>query len=977
MSRFSLLSGVAVIACTAAVGTSACAQSVRDFNVPAGPMQQALTTFATQSDQQIFFTSDLVAGLRSPGVSGRMEPAAALSRLLAGSGLTWTESRPGMFALQRSASANLGDATQIDDVIVTGTLLRSSGDLASPVVQLDRATIDRQPQGTVADILVALPQNYSGTSTPVTQATLADAGTSNDVYATGVNLRGLGAASTLVLVNGRRLAGTGSRAEFADVSALPSAAVERVDVLLDGASALYGSDAVAGVVNIIMRRGFDGHESRVRLSAAQGGAEDFQISHIAGLTWPSGAAYVSYEYQTANALNAADRAYTADGDLRPFGGTDRRSFYSSPGNIVALNPVTSAFEVRFGIRPNTTGRAQGPGDFAPGEANLQSSLRGIDLLPQLERHSLYGRVRQSLGDRLELAADVRYSKRNTENATAAAAGLFNVTRANPFFVSPTGASSHLIAYSFLNDIGPARSFAQSESVGVTAGLRYDVDDDWSVDAYVADATERADFGLRNRVNARFLAEALGNIPDDPNTPYRAAVDGYFNIFGAGEANSQTVLDFIGSGYGAVWNRSRASSANILVQGPVWRLPGGDLALALGAQFRREAFETRGETFLTTAAPRLMSSPDQSRRISAAFAEIRLPVIGPDNMRAGLRRLEVSAAARFENYDDFGSTTNPKVGVSWSPIDQMTVRASWGTSFRAAALTQLFDAFGVAPAFLDRSDGSEALILMLYGGNPDLEPETSETFTAGFEYRPSVGPRMSINYFDTRFENRIAQPVNANFDGALIDQTLRPFVIFIDPARNPADRALIDSYANAPGFSNLFPITAYGAVVDTRWVNTGAVRVNGLDLQVGNDWPLGSGRLTVDGQASWILGYESRTTPLAPVEQVAGLVGYPSKLRGQLGVAWSVGPFRIGAQWKYVDSVRDRRDQKIAAWSTIDAVASWSLRPEEEGGLEMQLGLQNLFDKDPPFYDSSTGIGFDPGQANLLGRVVSLQLIRRW
>ena len=320
MSRSYLLSGAAAVACIVAASSPACAQSVREFRIPPGPMSEALTAFGRQSGHQIFFTSDTVAGLRSPGISGRLETGAALDRLLAGSGLTWTQSRPGVFAVQRASLASIDEAVEIDEVIVTGTLLRSSGDLASPVVVIDREALDRRGAGTVAEVLLSLPQNYAGSATPVVQTMNTDLGASNNVYATGVNLRGLGPASTLVLVNGRRLAGTGSRAEFADVSALPSGAVERVDVLLDGASALYGADAIAGVVNVIMRRSFDGQETRLRVSAAQGGAEDITASHLAGLSWPSGAAYLSYEYQSGNALSAADRPYTADGDLRPFGG---------------------------------------------------------------------------------------------------------------------------------------------------------------------------------------------------------------------------------------------------------------------------------------------------------------------------------------------------------------------------------------------------------------------------------------------------------------------------------------------------------------------------------------------------------------------------------------------------------------------------------------------------------------------------------
>lgn len=981
MNRMNLLTTSALTACVLASSGAACAQEARDFNIPAGSLRDALNSYAAQADQQIFFSRDLVNGLRSQGLRGRYAPAAALESLLRGSGLSWSEARPGVIVLRRGAgmASSVNHAAELEEIVVTGSLIRSSGDLASPVVMLDRDALDQRGFGTVAETLINLPQNYAGSATPVVQAALSDAAASNTVYATGVNLRGLGAGSTLTLVNGRRLAGTGSRAEFADVSALPSAAVERVDVLLDGASALYGADAVAGVVNVIMRRTFDGHESRLRVSAAQGGGEDVQVSHLVGRSWSSGAAYLSYEHQSANGLSSLDRDYTRDGDLRPFGGTDHRAFYSAPGNIVAFDAATSSYVTRFAIRPNASGTAQTPSDFAAGATNLQSTLLGVDLLPSLERHSAYGSLRQSLGDRLELTADLRYSLRTNDIATGAAGGIFSVSSTNPFFVSPTGATSHTIAYSFARELGPARSHARSESMGFTIGARYDLTADWSIEGYVAQASERADYRLANRVNSRYLNEALGNLPDDPATPYRAAVDGYFNLFGDGTANSRAVLDFIGSGSAGGRERSRSSSANMMAQGPVWRLPGGNLMLAMGAQLREEAFDTGGFTFQSAATPFLYSSPRRERSVSAAFAEVRAPLVGPDNARPGIRGLVLSVAGRVEDYDEFGTTTNPKFGVVWTPMEGLGLRTSWGTSFRAGSLPQRFDPTGVSTAFLARENGTTALTLLLTGGNADLKPETSETFTAGLDYRGKGAgrPAFSLNYFETRFSDRIARPVNENLYGALVDPNLRPFVTFVSPGTVAADLALVESFSGLPGFSGLYPANTYGAIVDSRWVNTGAVRVSGLDLSASYEWDTGAGLLAFDTSASLILDYETRPTPTAPVRQVAGLIGYPVKLRARSGVTWSQGPVRLGVHWSHVDDYKDFAGAKIDAWNTLDAQFSWSVGRAPFEGLTLLASVQNLLDEDPPFYDAPLGFGFDAGQASLVGRVVSLQLIQRW
>lgn len=980
MNRMNLLTGSALVACMIAAGQPACAQAARDFDIPAGALRDALNRYATQSDQQIFFTGDLVAGRRSEGLRGRHAPAEALEILLRGSGLTWTATRPGVLVLRRAAPVPAdGPAVELGEVVVTGTLLNVSGELASPVTTLDRDELDRRGFATVAEALTDLPQNYSGSGTPAALLSYADPAGSNSVAATGVNLRGLGADATLVLVNGRRMAGTGSRGEFADVSALPSAAVERVDVLLDGASALYGSDAVAGVVNVIMRRSVEGQESRVRIGAARGGAEDLTVSHLAGRSWPGGSGLLSWEHQTVNALNAGDRAFTADGDLRPFGGSDRRAVYASPGNVLAFDPAAGGYVAAWAIRPGAAGYARGPGDFVAGTANLQSQLAGVDLLPDVERHSVYGRLRQSVGDRLDLSADLRFSRRAYGFDNAAPITIFSVSAANPFYVSPDGAASQLIGYSFLGDLGTSRQEGVSRSLGLTAGADYDLGGGWSLDGYVAFAEERGEKITTGLLNSVFLNEALGNTPDNPLTAYSAARDGYFNPYGAGAANGAAVLDFIGSGYSGSVDRSRSQSLNLLLQGAPVRLPGGDVDVAVGLQARRETFDSRLTSFTGSATPREIVDPRSDRRISAVFAEMRVPLVGEDNARPGLRRLELSLAGRVEEYDDFGRTSNPKIGVIWSPLEGLNVRASWGTSFRAPALTQLYDASQAAPTFVRRADGTSVLALYRYGGNPDLEPETADTWTAGFDYRPDDGLRLSVNLFDTRFTNRISQPLNEGLGRALTDPALAPFVQLINPAASAADLALIRSYIEDPAYAygSLYPATTYGAILDARWVNAAGVHVRGLDLQAGRSLVFGDHVLTLDGSASWLLDYETRLTPAAPRDDVLGLVGYPVRLRSRTGATWSRGDLSAGLHWSHVAGYADLDGARIRAWNTADLQVSWTPSSGALAGWRVLATVQNLTDEDPPFYDSPTGLGYDPGQGDLTGRVASLQLIRRW
>lgn len=980
MNRLSLLSGSALVACIASVSATACAQDAREFNIPSGSLRDGLNLFATQSDQQIMFSGDLVVGLQTSGLRGRHTSSAALNALLRGTGLSWSETRPGVIYLRRQQGAQISDAaTEVEEVVVTGTLLRSSGSQASPVVTLNRADLDRRGFATVAEALTDLPQNYSGSGTPSALLSYADPAGSNSVAATGVNLRGLGPDATLTLVNGRRMGGTGSRGEFADLSALPSAAVERVDVLLDGASALYGSDAVAGVVNVIMRRSFDGQETRVRVGAARGGAEDLTISHLAGRSWSTGTALLSWEYQKTNPLGAGDRPYTRDGDLRPFGGSDRRSMYSWPGNLLSFDATVAGYVSAFAIRPGSAGYARDPGDFAAGQANLQSQLLGVDLLPDTERHSVYGRVRQSIGDRLDLSADLRFSRRHYGFDNAATLTIFQVSAANPFFVSPSGATSHLIGYSFYGDLGTSRQEGVSRSVGVTAGGTYDLGRGWSLDGYLAFAEERGESLTTGLVNSAFLNEALGNTPDNPLTAYSASRDGYFNPFGAGHANGAAVLDFISSGLAGSINRSRSQSANLLLTGEPVHLPGGDVAVAIGLQARRETFDKRLTSFTGSVLPQTLISPSGERNISALFAEVRIPLVGPNNARPGVRRLELSLAGRIEDYDDFGQTSNPKVGLIWSPASDLMLKASWGTSFRAPALPQVYDATQAAPTFVKRADGTSVLSLYRYGGNPDLEPETAETWTAGVDYTPANGLRIGLSYFDTRFANRIAQPVNENLSGALTDPALAPFVQVIDPTHSAADLAIIRAFVDDPayGYGSLFPATSYGAILDARWVNASEVDVRGLDLEL--SYPLLSGdqALILDASASYLLDYETRLTPTAVSNSVLGQIGYPVRLRSRAGATWSHSDLSAGLHWNHVAAYEDTSGKTIDAWNTADLQLTWTPGGAWMRGVRLLASVRNLFDADPPFYDAPAGLGYDPGQADLLGRVASLQLIKRW
>lgn len=248
------LNATALTALLLCAPTVTSAQSVyqgRHYEVPAGPLGEALALFARQSGQQMLYSEALVQGRRSAGLSGTYDAGSALTRLLQDTGLSFRRTRPNVFVVfdpaSRAEVPPTDDAVLLDEIVVTGSYLRGATS-ASPVTVLSREDLDRRGRATVADSLAALPQNFTGSAYEGSAGTGADRSFSNIGYATGLNLRGLGADATLVLVNGRRLAGTGIAGDFSDISTIPGSAVQRVDVLLDGASALYGPDVAEEIL---------------------------------------------------------------------------------------------------------------------------------------------------------------------------------------------------------------------------------------------------------------------------------------------------------------------------------------------------------------------------------------------------------------------------------------------------------------------------------------------------------------------------------------------------------------------------------------------------------------------------------------------------------------------------------------------------------------------------------------------------------
>ena len=1005
-------------ALAALVATAAQAQPSYPINVGADGLEPALLSLASQTKQQIFFPKALVAGLRAPALHGTYTPDEALTQILAGTGLRARRVSAELVIVERPVAARSprtgGDAetdrpfvgeaqlaqadptapmsttgaataapTTVDELRVTGSNIRGAPP-ASPLLMLGRRDLERSGQVTLVDALRALPENFGGGAGEGANTTGADKVGRNGGYGTALNLRGLGNNATLVLVNGRRLAGSGAFGDFVDVSTIPTGAVERVEVLLDGASAVYGSDAVGGVVNIIMRKNFEGAETRVLGGIGTSGEPgQAQVSQLFGKRWTGGGLVFAYEFDRRDNLAGDDRSFADNADLRPLGGTDRRTNNAYPGNILLSDPVTRALVPRYAIPTGQNGVGLRPSDFLPGVVNRTNQRQGVDILPKQTLNAVYLALDQDVGDRLQLSADARYSARRFKNHSAPGVSTLTVNQANPFYVSPIGAPSEIIAYSFADELPNPTVSGVVETVATSFGGSLRLTGDWRAEAYGAFAQEIDEVRGGGIVNSLSLNEALGTIADRADTSFSTARFGYFNPFtGIPGSNSPAVLAYIGNGFTINRSRSQVSSVSLQADGSIWSLPAGAVKLAVGGQARRETLVRNGANMFFTAAPSAQAPTDVARDVTAAFAELRVPLFGPDNARPGLERLDLTLAGRVEHYQSFGTTTNPKVGVLWGPTKDLQLRASYGRSFRAPALREAFDPSAYTPAQFLQS-GARLQALLLEGGNGDLKPETATSWTAGFDYRPTRWPglTLSASVYDVRFHNRIDRPVENNLANALVDPTLSSFVTRISPATNSVDRALLDKFLSSPFLSvgsGAFPPEAYVAIVDDRYVNTATLRVKGLDATVGYEFDLGDDHVALGANGAYVFSYEQQVTPTSRAVDLVNVVNFPVRFRGRATADWTRGRLTLGGAVNYVSAYHDALGTRIDDQPTFDLQAR--LAPADSGrmkGLSVLLNVRNVFDRDPPFYDNPVGIGYDSANGDPIGRFVSLQLTRVW
>ncbi|NJO12861.1 MAG: TonB-dependent receptor plug domain-containing protein, partial [Gammaproteobacteria bacterium] len=438
----------------------------------------------------------------------------------------------------------------LGEIVVTGSHIRGAQPVGNQLLTFDREALQATGIPSVAQVLHTLPQNFGGGPSEDTRVGLE--ASQNTARSTTVNLRGLGATATLVLINGRRVAPAGTQGAFVDLSSIPLSAVERIDVLPDGASAIYGSDAVGGVVNVVLRRDFEGAETSARYGGAtEGDARTVVLGQTLGGEWSSGHALLNYEHYRRDAVPASARTQSASSDLRALGGANFGNTFNNPGTIFIGAQ-------RYAIPAGQDGTNLTPADFTAGTTNFGNLNEGLDLFAEHERDTVFVTGGQQLGSSVRLFADAMAGRRTTFFRQPGTPQNLLVPVSNAFYVHPTGGSGPVrIAYNFYDDLGPRTADLTVDSYYTAMGLQVDVSQRWRVIAQGGYALEKVEQIQHGAIRQQALALALAD--PNPATAFNPFGDGSFtnaNTLAALTASTQFLSD------------SYVASANVTADGTV-------------------------------------------------------------------------------------------------------------------------------------------------------------------------------------------------------------------------------------------------------------------------------------------------------------------------------------------------------------------------------------------------------------------------
>lgn len=883
------------------------------------------------------------------------------------------------------ASTGLTHAQEAPDepdmIVVTGSRLPQR-DLtaAAPVTVLDRAEIDVTGATNIGELLRELPAAGASNS--------ESAGRGNNGSAT-VALRGLSAVNTLVLINGRRVLSNNSGGTV-DLNSIPFDAVERVEVLKDGASAIYGSDAIAGVVNIIMRRDFDGLLLRGGYGiSSRGDLPNRELSLTFGQELDRGGFVFNASYRNSDGNVIADRPVSRDPDWRAQGGRNFRDPLPPRVVVQGLDPNDPDREMvlREGVAQATSIDDFRDFVFPDTDTPLTSGNDGINYWEHetsavdIETANLWFSGNYEIDDNLSTFVDASFNNRQSFGFLAP--NYFGAVFGEPVILSanndynPFGVDLS-VARTIIEQLEEPETRSRQSDVNantyrLVAGLEGALGE-WNWEAsFNHQQLHQYTYGGRNRV-MEWIRQAAGD-----SDACRAATNGCvpINLMGEPGTITKEMRDFISAdSFTDITSKLDSVVAN--VTGTVFELPNGDVNLAMGAEYRVVEFDQNGlsiNEFIEQGTDQDAHPP--SRKVSEVYFETGLPLLADLPL---VRSLDLEFAVRYSHYSDFGNTTNPKVGIKWRPTEDLLLRASWGTGFRAPTFNEAYGGQSrgfrpvedpcLGPDFADYPgcNGEQATTtssgaFIVSGGNPELDPEEADNLTIGAVWRPEFlsGLALTLDYYQIE-KSGIIGTANINF---IIEQNALNGS-FADRVTRDAGNAVFEVIAT---LDNLL---------------TQDVRGYDLGLQYQTE-PSSIGVFDARLNLTFLESFERSPAPGEPaIEHVGDYsveFGSLADFRWNGYLNWSLGNFDVTTGVRYIGGVTNTGSLMVnGAHLEADDYVQNDLFMNylfEDLGVTVALGIENVFDEMPPWLEGNYFNGFDEGSFHSRGRFYYTRIEKRF
>ena len=834
--------------------------------------------------------------------------------------------------------------TKVAKVTVTGSSIKGvAAQSASPITIIKGEDLAKQGITSVESALAKVSSNQAGFSTA------QNVGQSQTPGSTA-NLRGLGSDKTLILLNGRRLASSPFSTSTTDLNIIPMAMIERIEVLRDGASAIYGADAIGGVINFITKKSFEGlNISAGATQPEDKGGDSQDISIFGGYGNLDEQGYNVYgvvDYRRTNDIMAKDRKISRRGGDLPELGLSLYSKNGFPANFydpksgAVGNPYANA---NCSNTPNVT---------SDGDLCYLNTQALIGIAPISESISALGRGTFKISDTFNAIGEYVFSRSKVTTTIAPDVFSRTVTISNnsPYYPGNTntpavaGVSGGPLKLYLRSQAGNRINETTTDSHRVFAGIEGEAYG-WDINGGVTYAKSTADDTLvSGYLSKNRLQSALDN---GTLNPFGSSTDSnLWNSFNVKGDTSSASID--------------STSVDLTVSRPIYTLPAGDVGFALGASFTKQDWEKKINAEVVRQVPSTGTDPDSptskgDRNNTAVFTEFSVPI---------LKNLEAQIAARYDNFSDFGDTFNPKVALRWEPMKQLMFRTSYSTGFRAPSLYDINepqtrtntgnfsdpklcpDGNPTAPQYKTECNTQ---FDRMQGGNKNLKPEESTSYTAGFVLEPIKNLVFTADYYNIKVDK-------------LID-TVSDTLIFADPEK----------------YADLFHRAADGRIdyVQTTLVNMGGIKTQGIDLSLNYITPMtATGRFGFGIDGTYVIDFKKQDEKGGEwVDRNGSYYNQQVYTRWKhvANLNWSYQDWKMifeqQFQLGYKDANATGDDQydhhRVGDYTRYNFATTYS----GFKNLELTGGIKNIFNQDPPASNVTDYFqyGYDSSYADVTGR----------